>query len=91
MQLLGNFLAVPKAFPNPVDWNKIQACTWKSDEYVYDYYNQLQIVSKKNSGLPSDVDNTAVVFNYMFTNGLNWILLVKRIRMKWETVHSRFS
>ena len=45
MQLLGNFLAVPKAFPNPVDWNKIQAFTWKSDEYAYDYYNKLHIVS----------------------------------------------
>lgn len=23
--------AIPKAFPNPVDWNKIQTCSQKSD------------------------------------------------------------
>ena len=31
--------AVPRTFPKPIDWNKIQACTQKSDESVHVYYN----------------------------------------------------
>ena len=46
----------------PVDWNKIQACPQKSEETVRKYYNQLHIVFKENSGLPSDVDSSQVVF-----------------------------
>ena len=30
---------IPRAFPKTVDWNKIQACTQKSDEHVHNYYN----------------------------------------------------
>lgn len=45
----------PRAFPKPVDWNKIQFCNisyiQKSDEPVHDYYDRLQIAFKENSGL----------------------------------------
>lgn len=58
-------------FPKAIYWNKIQACTQKSDEPVYDYYNQLQIVFNKNSGLPLDVESTLVGFNSMFISGLS--------------------
>ena len=58
------------AFPKPADWNRIQACTQKSDDPIHDYYNQLQIVLKENSTL-SDVDSTWVSINPMFINGLN--------------------
>ena len=46
-----------------------------------------------NSVLLSDVDSTRVAFNCMFINGLNWdlSLLVKKIRMEWETAYFRFS
>ena len=63
--------AVPRVSPKPVDWNKTQVYTQKSDETVHDYYNQLQVIFKENSGLPLDVDSTQVVFNSMFINGLN--------------------
>lgn len=46
---------IPRAFPKPVDWNKIQFCNisyiQKSDEPVHDYYDRLQIFFKENSGL----------------------------------------
>lgn len=37
---------IPRAFPKPVDWNKIQTSSQKSDEPAHEYYNQLQIVLK---------------------------------------------
>ena len=77
---------IPTAFPKPVDWNKIHACTQKSDNPVHDYYNQLQIVLKENSNLLSDVDSIWVSVISMFINGLNWVLsfLVKRTRKEWK-------
>lgn len=42
--------AVPRTFPKPVDWNRIQTCTEKSDETVHDCCNWLQITFKENSG-----------------------------------------
>lgn len=42
---------IAAAFPKPVNWNKIQACTQKSDEPVGENYNQFQIVFKENAGL----------------------------------------
>ena len=76
------------AFPKPVDWNKIQACTQKSGESAHGYYNQLQIVFKGNSGFPSHVDSTWGAFNSMFTNGLNrdFPLLVIRTRMERQSM-----
>lgn len=64
----------------------MQACT-QSEEPVRDCCNRLQIIFKENSGLPLDVDPTQVVFNCLFINRLNYdrFLLVKRIRMEWET------
>lgn len=62
--------AITVVFPKTVDWNKIQACSQKSDEPVNDYYNQRQIVFKESSCLSSDVDSTQVAFNSMFINGL---------------------
>ena len=43
---------------------------------------------KENSGFPSDVDSTQVVFNSMFIHGLNWDLSfqIKRTRIEWKTV-----
>ena len=35
-------------------------CTQKSDEPIYNFYNQLQTVYKENSSFPSDVDSTLV-------------------------------
>ena len=32
-------LAIPRAFPKPVEWNKIQTCTQTPDEPVHDCYN----------------------------------------------------
>lgn len=80
------------AFPKPVDWNRIQACTQKSDDPIHDYYNQLQIVLKENSTLLSDVDSTWVSINPMFINGLNWVLsfLVKRTRIEWGTMSTPY-
>lgn len=86
--------AIPRAFPKPIVWNKIQACKQKSDELFHDYYNPLWNVIKGNSGLPSNIDSTQVALNSVFTNVLlNWdlSLRVKRTRMKWETVYFRFS
>ena len=80
--------AIPRAFPKPVDWNKIQACTQKSDEPVYDSYNRFHIIFKANSGLSSDVDSTHVACNSMFSNRLtqNISLLVKRTRTEQENL-----
>ena len=39
--------AILRAFPKPVDWNKLQACIQKSEETVHNYYNRLQIKKKK--------------------------------------------
>ena len=50
--------AILRAFPKPVDWNKIQACTPKSDKSLRDHYSQLQIILKEYSGLSADVDST---------------------------------
>lgn len=33
------YRAIPKAFPEAVDWNKIQICSQRSDESVHAYYN----------------------------------------------------
>ena len=59
----------------------------KPDEPAHDYYNQLQIVFKENSGLPLNVESTQVAINSMFINILNQdlSLLVKRTRKEWET------
>ena len=83
---------ISMAFPKPVDWNRIQACTQKSDDPIHDYYNQLQIVLKENSTLLSDVDSTWVSINPMFINGLNWVLsfLVKRTRIEWGTMSTPY-
>lgn len=55
-----------KTFPKSFDWNKIQACTQKSDESVHEYYNWFQIIFKEKSDLPSDVDSTQVAFNSVY-------------------------
>jgi len=34
-------------FPKPIDWNKIQAYTQKSDKLVHSYYTLLHITKKK--------------------------------------------
>ena len=80
--------ALTVAFLRPIDWNKIQASTQKSDEPFHGYYNQLQIFFKENSHLPSDVESTWVAFNSMLVNILNWCLSfsVKRTRVEWETM-----
>ena len=86
---------ISMAFSKPVDWNRIQACTQKSDNPIHDYYNQLQIVLKENSTLLSDVDSTWVSINpcLLLKHKLNWVLsfLVKRTRTEWETISSIFS
>ena len=63
--------AITVVFPKPVDGNKIQVFTQKSDEPVHDYYNWLHIVFKENSGLPSDVETTEIPLISILTNGLN--------------------
>ena len=69
--------AIPRAFPKPADWNKIQACAkhktkQKLDEkLVDDFHSWLQIVLKEYSGLPPDLGSTRVAFNSMFINRLN--------------------
>ena len=80
--------AIPRAFPKPVDWNRIQACTQKSDETVHDCYSWLQIIFKENSDFPSDVDSTQVGFSSMFISGLNWhlSLQVKKARMECKII-----
>ena len=34
--------AVPLAFPKPVDGDKIQACTQRTNELMHDNYNRLK-------------------------------------------------
>lgn len=63
--------AIRRAFPKPVDWNKIQACSQKPEETSQDHYNQLQIAFKENSDFPSDVEFTWVAFSCVFISGLN--------------------
>lgn len=79
--------AVPRAFPKAIDWNKIQACTQKPNEFVHNYYNRLQTVFKENPGIPLSEDSTKVGFNSVFVSGLNQALslLDKRSKIKWET------
>ena len=78
-------LAIPRAFPKPVDWNKIQAFTENPSEPMDDYYSQLQT---ENSGLFVNVESTWE--DFMFIDRLNGdlFLLVKRSRMEWETMSS---
>lgn len=65
--LAGNLhRAVTAAFPKPVDWNKVQACTQKPDEPDRNYYNQLQTVSKEDSGPPLEAESTWEAFNYIY-------------------------
>lgn len=64
--------------------------SWPRDgnEPVHEYYCWFQIMFKKNSGLPMDVESTHVAFNSGFINELNWdlCLLAKRTRITWETM-----
>lgn len=86
--LTGNLhQAVTIAFPKPAASNRIQACSQKSDELVNNYYDWLQFVFKKDSGLPLPVGYTPLAFISMSINGLNWdpSLLIKRTGIDWET------
>lgn len=64
-------LAIPRAFPKSVDWNKIQACTQKPAKSVHDYHSRLHSVFRENSGLPINVESSMVGFKSVFINGLN--------------------
>ena len=43
--------AIPRAFPKPINWNKIRSYTQNPNNSVHYYYNQFQIIFKENSGL----------------------------------------
>ena len=70
--MLGDFIKQFLELSTACCWKRIQACTQKSYEPVHDYYIQLQVDFKENSGLPLDADSTWVALNVMFINGLNW-------------------
>lgn len=67
---------------------KLTLCSHWPDESVHDYYNRFQVVFKENSGLPSDINTTRVIFNSLFVSELNKNLsfLVRRSRMGWRTM-----
>lgn len=46
----------PRPSPKP-DWNKIQAYIQKTSDPMHNYFCQLQIVFKENSGLSMDVES----------------------------------
>lgn len=81
--------AVPKAFPRRADWTKIDACTQKTNESVYDFYNRFKHVFEENFGFgtycisDSSVNST---FNYLFVKHLTPRLsqLVDRAYVDWE-------
>lgn len=39
-------LAIPRAFPQPIDWNKIGVCTQKPAKSVHACYSRLSIIFK---------------------------------------------
>lgn len=82
-------MAIARAFSNPADRNKIQACPQKPNELCMIIMANSKL-SLKNSGLPLNVESTWVAFNSMLINELNQdlSLLVKRIRTEWETTPS---
>ena len=65
--------ALRVAFLKPIDWNKIQVSSQKSNEPSYNYYNQPGFF-RENSHLPSDVESAWVAFSSMFVDMLNWHL-----------------
>lgn len=50
--------AIPLSLPKPVDGNKIQARTQRTNEPVHDYFNKLEIAFKENSGCLLDTEST---------------------------------
>ena len=44
---------------------KLRPCSQKSDEPVDDYYNQLQVVFKENSGFPPDDGSTHTALQFI--------------------------
>ena len=62
----------------------VKGCIQKPAEPFHDYYNNLQTISKGNSGLPIAVESSQVAFNSVCINGLHkdLSLLVKRTCIK---------
>ena len=79
--------AIPLAFPKPVDGDKIQACTQRTNEPMHDNYNRLKIVFKENFRCPSDTESTRG-FLTMFKMASMKIstLLANWTQFIWETM-----
>uniref|UniRef100_K7E0E8 Uncharacterized protein n=1 Tax=Monodelphis domestica TaxID=13616 RepID=K7E0E8_MONDO len=78
--------AIPKAFPKSVNWGKIQTCTQKEGESVFDFYNRFLDTFRANSGLSPDSPDTLITFNTLYVEGLNKALanLLKRGKVDWN-------
>ena len=58
--------AIPLSLPKPVDGNKIQACTQRTNEHMHDYFNRLEIAFKENFRCPIDTESTTAAALTLF-------------------------